>query len=1063
MFWGVFKWSCALLFVAALAASPFYYRQVFFRVEEEVRARVESTIAARLPKLEIRVRSAHLASNGIEVRGLSVAEPGAVGPQPELAYFDEVFLECQTSLQELVAGDPLITGVKLSRPVIRATRRPDGQFSLSKLFPLPKSEGVVPPIKIENGTFEVFDPLKNPSSTFTLRDINLSLKPSASNPGEPKLLEVQGYLAADQVRRVEVVGTLDPSGGRWTLSGTADGLEISPELRSSLPDPIARSMEALKSLRAQANLSFRTSGDDFHTPPQFEVNGDVVAGRFDDPVLRNPLTDLKGTVHCDNRGIHIRDLTARYGSAVWEVPQFDRWGYNADSPLALRASGRQMRFDRGWGETLGEPWRTYWRDYDPEGDINLECSITFDGQRWKPVLHATCVNNVSFSCRKFPYRLERCRGTVTLNDTVLDVSVVAFSGAQPVNLRGRFFNPGPQYNGQLEIWGEKIQFDEKLFEALLKPKARDTLRSLNPRGTFEFHTRLWREPNDPLPRPEIHQHTRIVVSRCSMNYDKFQYPLNNLQGALEMRDGQWSTAPNLVGTNDAGVVTLTGNLACAGDRDVLSLHIDAKNAPLEEELRDALPPAHRELWNALRPQGNVDLQADVGYDSRVKKPTIDLTAVPRDDATSIGTSIEPVAFAYRLGKLGGVIHYKDGHIELKNMHAAHRNTQMRSGGWCDFMPNGSWVLHLEKFAVDRMRLQGDDHELVAALPEALRHAIAELRPTGPINLKGNLDFSKAAPGAPLRTGWDVELYLNQASLQVGPKVENIFGCVRLQGAAEGSRYASRGELRLDSLTYKNFQFTEILGPLWFDNANVYLGTLPQSRSGGQRSSRLTAKVFGGLVAADCHVKLGTVPQYRLIATVSGADLGQFAQGNLANHQKLNGKILANVDLHGSRGPHNLFGSGDIHLTEADVYELPLAVSLLKIVRAKRPDTTAFTQSDIAFEINGPHVLLKQIDLRGDAVSLSGDGVVTLDAQTNPIKLELHTTVGRGRLPILSGMFSEASQQIMKIHVDGTLDNPTTRTDYFPVATQALERLRTDYDNPFGPQGAAAVRATGGRQ
>lgn len=97
------------------------------------------------------------------------------------------------------------------------------------------------------------------------------------------------------------------------------------------------------------------------------------------------------------------------------------------------------------------------------------------------------------------------------------------------------------------------------------------------------------------------------------------------------------------------------------------------------------------------------------------------------------------------------------------------------------------------------------------------------------------------------------------------------------------------------------------------------------------------------------------------------------------------------------------------------------------------------------------------------MSLSGDGVVTLNAQTNPIKLELHTTVGRGRLPILSGMFSEASQQIMKIHVDGTLDNPTTRTDYFPVATQALERLRTDYDNPFGPQGAAAVRATGGRQ
>ena len=39
---------------------------------------------------------------------------------------------------------------------------------------------------------------------------------------------------------------------------------------------------------------------------------------------------------------------------------------------------------------------------------------------------------------------------------------------------------------------------------------------------------------------------------------------------------------------------------------------------------------------------------------------------------------------------------------------------------------------------------------------------------------------------------------------------------------------SFGELKLDSLTYKNFQFTQILGPLWFDNQNVYLGSLPQA-------------------------------------------------------------------------------------------------------------------------------------------------------------------------------------------------------------------------------------------
>ncbi len=199
-----------------------------------------------------------------------------------------------------------------------------------------------------------------------------------------------------------------------------------------------------------------------------------------------------------------------------------------------------------------------------------------------------------------------------------------------------------------------------------------------------------------------------------------------------------------------------------------------------------------------------------------------------------------------------------------------------------------------------------------------------------------------------------------------------------------------------------------------------------------------------------------MPQYRLIAALSGADLREFAAENLTNHQALNGKVLANVDLQGSRGQHTLVGTGDIHLTEAEIYELPLVVSLLKIVRAKLPDNSAFTESDVAFQINGQHVTLNQIDLRGDAVSLTGSGGVTLDSQTNPIHLELHTTVGRGAMPFISGMFGEASRQILKIHVNGSVDHPTTWTEAFPMAGEALERLRADVERQVPPPQATGA-------
>jgi hypothetical protein len=1044
--WFFFKWSVIAALLGVLAASPFVYRRVFFRVEEEVRSRVEAKIAARFPHLEVRVRAAHLMGDGIEIRGLSISELAAAGPQPQLVYVDEMFLACQTSLQELASGAPVVTGVKLSRPVVRATRRPDGSFSIARLFPLPKPDRPLPPTSIEAGVIEIFDPLKNPSSTFTLRDVNLTIKPAAGKPMTPlkePLFDVHGYLVSDQIQRMVISGNVEPSGKRWNFSGTVDGLELSPELLGALPQRLSDPLAPLASVRAPASLSFSVRRDENEPEPRFEINAMVARGRVENGLLPYPLVDLQATVHLDNSGIRVRNATAHHGATVWEVSEFDQKGYEATSPFTLRATARQVRFDRGWGNSLPEPWRTHWKSFDPEGDVNLDCTLVFDGHALKPAFSVTCLSNVSFSCHRFPYRLERASGTLTMADDMLETDVItAYSGAQPVYLKAHFDNPGPDFSGGVDIWGEKIQFDDKLFAALLKQRQRETLRSLNPRGTFNFHARFWREVGDPLPRPEMHAKAHIELNRCSMNYEKFPYPLSNVQGTLDMRDGVW-TFPNLSGTNGTGTVRCGGSLVVAPEQSQLELDLQGDNVPLERELRDALLPDHRSIWDALEPYGSVKLHAKVSHKTGMKLPAVDLTVQPRGDATSLRTSIQPVAFPYRMEITGGSVHYRDGHAELLDVEAVHRNTQMRTCGVCSFKPSGGWQLRLEKFSADRLRLQGEDPELLAALPKPLRRAIGELRPSGPINLKGVLEFGKRGPNEPLVTGWNVEVFLTRSSVQVGPKLENVFGCVSLAGTSDGTHYASHGQLKLDSLSCKNVQFTQVLGPFWFDEHNVYLGAWPQPPHDGQPPTRITAQLYGGVAAADCHVKLGAVPQYHLLSTISGAELSQFARENLVNHQNLNGKVMANLDLHGSRGLHNLTGSGHVHVGDADVYELPLIFALLKVVSGKRPDPTAFTQSDIDFEINGEHVKLRQIDLRGDAVNLSGEGTLTLDGLTNPIKLAFHTKVGRGTMPIISGVFSQASQQIMTIHVTGPLDNPETYTEAFPVASQALERLRPD--------------------
>jgi len=1052
--------------VAALAASPFWYQKVFFRIEEELRVRVEATLARRLGHLDIHVQAAHLANDGIEVRGLSISEPGADGPQGELAHFDVLFLECRTSPQELLKGEPVITGVRISRPVFRATRRPDGSFSLSKLFPLPKPEGPPPTLTIEGGTIEIFDPLKNPSSMLVLRDLHLSTKSIAGGDDQWPRFEFQGYVMPDHIRRVEWVGTLDPNTKSWTASGTVDGLDISPELRASLPAPVAERLEVLAGLRAPTNLGFKLASDG-EKLPRFVIDGQVSRGRIEDPRLPYPLTDLGGSFHFDNEGFRLSNVSARDGQTVWRLKHFAQRGYARKSPFVLEGSGQQVHLDDKWAAALppNSDFRKYWLYYEPAGDINVVCKLEFDGQELRPNIAAHALGDVSFSFHKFPYRLERGRGSIVWREETLNVSLLAFAGPQPVTMTGQFLNPGPEFTGSIEIQADKVALDDKLFQAVLRPKSHETLLSLNPTGTFKLDARLWR--TDPNVR-EMRHHATVTLdplNRCSISYDKFPYPIDNLQGVITLDDGHW-TFRNLAGTSGTGILHLSGDVSTVPGAPPMQIDVSGQQIELNDELRNALQPGVQRLWDALQPHGRIDVTSQITFDENGQKPSVWLRAIPRDDATSIGTSIEPVVFPYRMRMRGGRIEYKDGHADLFQMRAVHGATELRTEGSCDIGSDGSWRLQLGRGAgdggsdltVDRIRLLGEDPELIAALPEALRRAIIELKPGGPINLKGAFDFSKASPDTPLHIGWDVDLAMFQGNLQCGPSLENVFGRVRLMGSTSGQRCSSQGELFVDSLTYKNFQFTNIRGPLWFDNQNVYFGAQgPLAAAGAERPRQITANLLGGTLAGDCQVRLASgpqyhVPEYRLQATLANADLQRFARENLPGNQNLNGKVAATIELHGTPGPRNLAGAGTIHLSDADVYDLPLMVSLLKIARAKPPDSTAFTQADIAFDIQqGEHIILKQINLDGDAISLSGNGELTLDGQTNPIRMRLHTSGGRGGIPIISGMLSEAGKQILLIHVGGTLEHPETRTEPFPVANQALQQFQSNAEQPAAKQ------------
>lgn len=1020
---------------------------LYGQFDEEIRRCAEERLAGHYKNLKVSVRSAYLVQGkGIRLHDVSLVERNGVGPWAELLHVEEVFLDCPTDWQELLRGNPPVGRVTIRRPTLRPRRLPNGEWSTQKLLPPPQFGDRPPEVVVEHGSIEMANSARQDAKPFILRDVSLTLSPVAAADGvAPGSRRLWGILAGDGIRRIEVEGMVNWNTPAYGIRGRAETLELSPELRDALPDFFSSRLQRLGDLRGQGDFGFQVDYDaKAQVPLRFHIAGNLSRGRIDDPRLPRSLTDIRAAVRVDNDGYAIDNLTARSGQASLRL-SCRRSGLEETSPLSLNAEVRQLELDRALLAILPPSMQDIWRKYLPAGQIDADVQLDYDGKLWRPKVAVRCLN-VSFSHYKFPYRVEHGKGTVDLKDDVLKADLTAYAGSRPVRITAEAVHPLSEPTGWFEARGDDLPIDESLVGALPE-KPRDVVRSLDAAGFLGFYLRMWRDRADQ----PMHQHLVLSLNRGSIRFEKFPYPLMNIRGVLEMLDGAW-TFRNIEGTNGAALVTCQGQLTPGFSGNELVLNFIGRDVPLEPELRNALSPHIQQAWHGLQPRGVVDLTAEVRYLPEQAKFSVGVRAEPQRDTASL----EPVHFPYRLDRLQGVLLYQDGILTLQRAKAEHGAVKFAADGRCEFQPDGRWRLQLEGLTIDRIRA---DRELTQALPERLKKVVATLNLGGAVNLRGNLALERTGrPNEPLRSAWDLRAGLHQNSLQCGEiHLENLCGSVALRGAFDGEQFQSRGELALDSLSYKDCQLTRVMGPIWIDDGRLLFGAWVDRRGNGIAANNtpdqqptaprpLTAGLFGGTLYGDGWITLGPQPRYAVNATLIDADLARCAQEVTVARQKLRGKVLATADFSGTGFTRNaISGRGGIRLSDADVYELPVMISLLKILSIRPPNQNAFSDATIDYRIEGEHIYFDRIDFHGDAISLRGKG--EMDFQST-IRLTFHALVGRGELdlPVVKQVFSGASQQLMLIHVAGTLQNPETHKEALPGVSQALQQIREELQN-----------------
>ena len=527
----------------------------------------------------------------------------------------------------------------------------------------------------------------------------------------------------------------------------------------------------------------------------------------------------------------------------------------------------------------------------------------------------------------------------------------------------------------------------------------------------------------------------------------------------------------LTGNNSSAQIVCDGNWNPAQGLDLRFL---CKEVPLDDQLRFALKPDLREIWQGFRPRGTLDLirvdlalpigntACDVRVDATMSKPQ------PGVEPNFV--SINPIWFPYEIERLTGQVKIGNGQIELTDIAGQHGRSWLVCHGAGHYAED-SWSLNLQDLLAGSLKV---DDDLLAAVPRSLAPPLRQLSFDGLLNVQGvitlagrrqqneevvetrfrneNESMNKAIPNNN-SLAWDLRFDMNQAKMKVGFPLENVFGSVKLTGQFDGNQVACRGELEIDSLTIHEAQITKISGPIWLDGERSAAGIFANQRAtNGQESNfapvpnsadqprSLVGTMHGGVVKFDALMNSDSEGEFYLQTTLADGDLKQFCREFAPQLSDVSGRSYVALRLTGNNlGVPSYRGDGTVQLRDGKIYQLPVMLSLLKILRIGETDRTAFDSSNVDFQIAGEDVELNRIEMLGEPISLLGNG--RIDFNRN-IDLNFYSVMGRNRIniPLLTDMYRASSQQVLWINVDGTLDDPQTHRHVLPQINDSLRQL-----------------------
>ena len=614
-------------------------------------------------------------------------------------------------------------------------------------------------------------------------------------------------------------------------------------------------------------------------------------------------------------------------------------------------------------------------------------------------------------------------GTVTVtNEGVLVEKVLAkFDEGElfaSMNIHGHDF--------ELQVDGTNFPISKKLVY-LLPPHASATLarswKSLDPSGELDAMIRMNHKDGKSYLHLEaiptqlgVSGNNKTVMMHCDSGgivVDDASVYLNDLHFLLD-QDG-----------TSQGIVQFDGNIQVVDDRTDYDIRARWDNAIASSPLSRAITgiiggEAAMGYFDSLSPQGEGFVTLETSR--RENERQYEVVIVPENLSATFQNRVAYAQFTDEVVAKKSQIVFDNAGIHFDQLGGKLGNGKFAIEGNIDTQEKvkGTFQLDWEGPA--------DDESLFAVLPSIVGDTL-EAMEIG--NGTSKVDKGMVSLTGPhwkeLEVDFKGDIQLRGVSLNAGIPLSDIDGTTIVDGIYDEEKLTSlQLQLQLDKMTAVGREISDIQGGLILNPLTDKM-TFDDVR--GNSSS--------GVVTLSGWVGVDALKEFEVTALLAGVLLEDDDTSNdEAENATFEGELTGWVSIGGVRGESSSRrGVGELQVSRGLFAKIPLSMRALQLLQLTLPTTDAISTVSINLFITGENVVLEQIKLTGDDISVEGlviSGSGKLEVPSFELDVELHPRAG---WPILRDITGALGDQLFSIKVTGQLLNPTITYVPLPLLHQ----------------------------